>query len=65
MMKAGQLLIRIRNYMLVLNMLACYDSDLHSHLESSTVFRGSSHDIQNELLHSSESVSSNTIELNK
>jgi hypothetical protein len=33
-------------------MLAHYDPDLHNHLESSTVFRGSSPDIQNELIHS-------------
>ncbi|XP_023721814.1 uncharacterized protein LOC111872311 [Cryptotermes secundus] len=33
-------------------MLARYDSDLHNHLESSTAFRGSSPDIQNELIHS-------------
>ncbi|PNF41545.1 hypothetical protein B7P43_G12310 [Cryptotermes secundus] len=40
------------NYIEVLNMLARYDSDLHNHLESSTAFRGSSPDIQNELIHS-------------
>jgi hypothetical protein len=33
-------------------MLACYDPDLHNHLESSTVFHGSSPDIQNELIYS-------------
>jgi hypothetical protein len=33
-------------------MLARYDSDLHNYLEFSTVFRGSSPDIQNELIHS-------------
>jgi hypothetical protein len=32
-------------------MLARYDSDLHNHLESSTVFRGSSPNIQNELIY--------------
>jgi hypothetical protein len=32
--------------------LACYDPDLHNHLESSTVFHGSSPDIQNELIYS-------------
>jgi hypothetical protein len=32
--------------------LACYDSDLHNHSESSTVFRGSSPGIQNEMIHS-------------
>jgi hypothetical protein len=40
------------NYIEVLNILACYDSDLHNHLESSTVFCGSSPDIQNELIQS-------------
>jgi hypothetical protein len=44
-------------------MLAHYDSDLHSHLESSAVFHGSSPDIQNESIHStSESM---TMEIKK
>jgi hypothetical protein len=43
-------------------MLACYDSDLHNHLESSIVFRGSSPDIQNEFIHS---ISELTMEIKK
>jgi hypothetical protein len=44
--------INRRNYIEVLNMLARYNFDLHNHLESSTIFRGSFPDIQNNLIHS-------------
>jgi hypothetical protein len=40
------------NYSEILNVFALYDSDLHSHLESSSVVCGSSPDIHNELIHS-------------
>jgi hypothetical protein len=43
-------------------MLARCDSDLHNHLESSTVFRGSP-DIQNEFIHSTSELM--TIEIKK
>jgi hypothetical protein len=49
-MKAGHVNRGNYSYISVLNMLARYDSDLHNHFESSTVFRGSL-DIQHELIH--------------